>query len=80
MSYMGTVSITLLLGYLLLVSSLRFQREKQMRKRFNYPNRESFKAMTNEDAFAIQNYLAELEFPTVFEKSLEFALFKVASF
>ncbi|KAK9416342.1 putative ER-bound oxygenase mpaB/mpaB'/Rubber oxygenase catalytic domain-containing protein [Seiridium unicorne] len=38
------------LGYLVLVQTLRFQREKSMRKRFGYPDRASLKNMTVEDA------------------------------
>jgi hypothetical protein len=34
-------------------------------------------AMTNDEAQVIISALAELEFPTVFEKSMQFALFKV---
>ncbi|KAI9794243.1 MAG: hypothetical protein M1816_006169 [Peltula sp. TS41687] len=65
-----------LLFYLLLVRLLRHRREKQMRKKFNYPDRESFKSMTDNDACAIQLDLVELEFPTIFEKALQFALFR----
>lgn len=72
-----TYVVLFLVTYLLLVRLLRHRREEQMRKKFNYPNKESFKAMTNDDAFAIQSYVAELEFPTMFEKALQFALFKV---
>ncbi|KAI9834685.1 MAG: hypothetical protein M1826_000087 [Phylliscum demangeonii] len=47
-----------------------------MRTKFGYTTRESFQRMTNDDAQAIQQVLAELEFPTVFEKALQFALFR----
>ncbi|KAI9799172.1 MAG: hypothetical protein M1833_004212 [Piccolia ochrophora] len=36
--------------------------------------------MTHQDAFEIQQYLAELEFPSLYEKALQFALFKTYGF
>lgn len=48
-----------------------------MAKKFNYPDRASFSRMTNVDAQAIVQYVAELEFPKIYEMSLQFALFKV---
>ncbi|RDW63500.1 hypothetical protein BP6252_11045 [Coleophoma cylindrospora] len=47
-----------------------------MAKKFNYPDKASFARMTNVDAQAILQYLAELEFPRLYEMSLQFALFK----
>lgn len=76
----GTVLTSLFFAYVLLVAILRHQRERQMRPKFGYKTRESLKNMTNDDAFSIQNYIAELEFPLLFEKSLEFALFKTYGF
>jgi hypothetical protein len=35
--------------------------------------------MTDNEAFEIWNQMGELEFPTVFEKALQFALFRVRS-
>jgi hypothetical protein len=63
--------------YPLLCSVLRFRRREAMRKKFNYPDKASFSRMTNDDAQAIIQYTAELEFPTSYEMSLQFALFKV---
>ncbi|KAK6077077.1 hypothetical protein SCUP234_06816 [Seiridium cupressi] len=65
------------LGYLVLVQTLRFQREKSMQKRFGYPDRASLKNMTVEDAQKIIKVLSALEFPMMSETSLQFALFKV---
>jgi hypothetical protein len=48
-----------------------------MQKKFDFSTRDSLKAMTTSQAQEILQYLAELEFPTVYVKSLEFALFKV---
>ncbi|KAH8592436.1 hypothetical protein B0O99DRAFT_517537 [Bisporella sp. PMI_857] len=47
-----------------------------MHKQLNYPDRASFSRMTNDDAQAVVKYLATLEFPTLYEMSLQFALFK----
>jgi len=33
--------------------------------------------MTDNEAFEIWNQMAEFEFPTIFEKALQFALFRV---
>lgn len=48
-----------------------------MHKKFDYPTRASFSKMTTDHAWAIQMYLAELEFPKIFSTSVFFALFKV---
>lgn len=77
LGHLGTYLVPCLLGYPLLVAYLRHRRERQMRKKFNYPTRDSMKAMTVDDACAIIKYLAELEFPFMYFKALQFALFKV---
>jgi hypothetical protein len=63
--------------YFSLCSILRFRRREIMQKKFDFSTRDSLKAMTTSQAQEILQYLAELEFPTVYVKSLEFALFKV---
>ena len=65
-------------SYAALCSVLRFQRRNAMQKKFNYADEASLSKMTNVDAQAIIEYLAELEFPLMYEKSLQFALFKVS--
>jgi outer membrane receptor for monomeric catechols len=67
------------LGYLVLCQALRFRREKAMRKKYGYPDRESLKTMTVEHAQMILKDLATLEFPQFMETSLQFALFKVGN-
>ena len=66
--------------YLLLVRSLRHRRERAMRRKYNYPDRESMAHMTNDDAQAILQYMIEYEFPYLYTLSLEFALFKTYGF
>lgn len=48
-----------------------------MVKEFGYSTRESLKSMKNTDAQKIMSCLGELEFPTFYKMSLQFALFKV---
>lgn len=66
-----------LLAYPLLTASLRFQRVKYLKRKFKFDTRESLAGMTNDDAWEIQQSIAELEFPYAFEKALQFALFRV---
>jgi len=67
-----------LLSYTALCSLLRFRRRNAMQKKFNYPDVASLSRMTNVDAQEIIQYLSELEFPLVYVRSLQFALFKVS--
>jgi len=69
--------VTALLGYVGLCSLLRFRRRDAMAKKFNFPDRASFARMTTVEAQAITQVLAELEFPKLYELSIQFALFKV---
>ena len=64
------------ISYTALCSALRFRRRNAMQKKFNYPDRASLSRMTNVDAQAILEDLAQLEFPFLYEISLQFALFK----
>ena len=66
----------LFLSYLALVAFFRNQRRRSILLKHHYPTRPSFATMTNQDAFLIQQPLAELEFPFTFEKALQFALFR----
>lgn len=68
---------SVLLGYPLLVSLLRFQRLRSMQKKYKYPTRESMAKMTDDEAWEIQRTLLWLEFPFVITKALQFALFRV---
>ena len=68
------VYLPLCLLYLLLVRSLRFNRANRISKQF--PTRASFASMTIHQASAIQTTLSEIEFPFIFEKALQFALFR----
>lgn len=65
---------SLVLAYLLLVKALRFRRINKLQQRSA-----SLASMTDEEAWEIQRAMAQLEFPTLFEKSLQFALFRVSA-
>jgi hypothetical protein len=67
----------LLLAWPVVTITLRFQRLRKLHKQYDYPTRESMAKMTDEEAFQIQKHVAQLEFPFMFIKSLQFALFRV---
>ena len=70
------IYLILCLSYLTLVAFFRNQRLRSILLKHHYPTRPSFAAMTNEDAYMIQQSIGELEFPFTFEKALQFALFR----
>jgi hypothetical protein len=70
-------ALGLLVGYPLLTSGLRYQRLRNMYKKYPYVTREDMAKMTDEHAFEIQKAVAQLEFPFMFIKALQFALFRV---
>lgn len=70
-------ALGLAVGYPLLTRSLRYRRLRKLRTQYNFPTRESMSKMTDEEAFQIQKAVAQLEFPFMFIKSLQFALFRV---
>ena len=65
--------------YPLLVSTLRFRRMREIEKEFHFPTRESMAKMTDDQAWKIQLKLSQLEFPFIYVKSLQFALFRVCA-
>lgn len=66
----------LLAAYPLVCTLLRHQRIRSTLAKYPYPTRQSLAGMTQSDAWAIQQRMAELEFPFVYQKSLQFALFR----
>ncbi|ERF70619.1 hypothetical protein EPUS_02485 [Endocarpon pusillum Z07020] len=68
--------VALLLGYPLLQQYLRYRRLNAMKTKYNYSTRQDLAKMTDQEAWEIFNNLAELEFPTMFEKGIQFALFR----
>ncbi|KAI9698961.1 MAG: hypothetical protein M1836_003150 [Candelina mexicana] len=69
-------AVIVILAYPILVALLRFRRVRAMPKKYGYITQESLAKMTIEDAHKIQIEIAELEFPSMYEKALQFALFK----
>ena len=70
-------TITAVVGYVLLCTRFRHSQKRAIEERFNYRDRLSLAKMTLEDAHAIQTWLAEQQFPSVFSAAIFFALFKV---
>ena len=72
-------TLSALFAYSFLAASLRYRRSKNLESKYRYATRESYARMTDNEAFEIWNQMAELEFPTIFEKALQFALFRVGN-
>lgn len=72
--------VTILAAYPILISLLRFRRVRWLHRRYHYPTRESLSRMTDNDAWEIQKIMIQLEFPFIYIKALQFALFRVRSF
>ncbi|KAK8132420.1 hypothetical protein PG999_000593 [Apiospora kogelbergensis] len=70
------VALTAFLGYALLCRTLRFRREKAMRRKYGFPDRASLAKMTTEDAQLILRDILTLEFPQFGVTALQFGLFK----
>ncbi|KAJ5135199.1 uncharacterized protein N7515_004477 [Penicillium bovifimosum] len=66
----------LLLAWPVLAMSLRYRRMRKLQKKYKYPTRESLSKMTDQEAYEIQKEVAQLEFPFMFVKALQFALFR----
>lgn len=62
--------------YLLLASSLRFRRIDAVKRKYGFYSRDSLAKMTDNEAHEILNFISDLEFPTMFEKGLQLALFR----
>ncbi|RMJ25183.1 hypothetical protein PHISP_03938 [Aspergillus sp. HF37] len=71
-------TIPLILVYPLLVSLLRFRRVQHLHEKYNkYTSGASpLGEMTDDEAFDIQKQLIQLEFPFIYIKALQFALFR----
>ncbi|KAJ2998401.1 hypothetical protein NUW58_g326 [Xylaria curta] len=66
-------------GYVLFCTAFRYSQKRAIEKRFNFGDRSSLAQMTLKDAHAIQTWLAEQQFPSVFSAAIFFALFKTYS-
>ena len=72
-----TYAVSLVVAYPGLVSLLRFQRLRWLHSQYNFPTRASLADMTLDQAWQIQKTMAQLEFPFIYAKALQFALFRV---
>ncbi|KAJ9652114.1 hypothetical protein H2198_008642 [Neophaeococcomyces mojaviensis] len=64
--------------YTAICRTLRFRRIGKLQHKYGFktPARPSFSNMTDQEAYEIQTEIAEAEFPALFEKSLQLALFR----
>ncbi|KAG6041917.1 hypothetical protein E4U41_000406 [Claviceps citrina] len=70
------VIISLAVLYPVVCSVLRFRRVRATRRAFGFSDRRSLAAMTSVQAQSIVRDLTEWEFPFLFRRSIQFALFK----
>ena len=68
--------LILIPAYLCVIALLRHDRLRTTLENFPYTTRRSFASMTDNDAYNIKQAVAELEFPFMFEKALQFSLFR----
>lgn len=57
---------------------LRYARMRYLMRKYPFKTRESYRFMTDQQAFEIQKAILQLEFPFMALKSLQFALFRVS--
>ncbi|KAI1365556.1 hypothetical protein F5Y08DRAFT_303495 [Xylaria arbuscula] len=72
-------TLTALIGYVVFCTTLRHSQKRAIETKFNYTDRASLAKMTLKDAHAIETWLAEQQFPSVFSAAIFFALFKTYS-
>ncbi|KAK5629002.1 hypothetical protein RRF57_004717 [Xylaria bambusicola] len=72
-------AFTAMVGYVVICTTLRHSQKRAIQQKFNFRDRSSLAKMTLEDAYAIQTWLAEQQFPSVFSAAIFFALFKTYS-
>lgn len=65
-------------AYTSLCHALRFRRIRNLERKYGFgtPKRPGFGDMTDQEAYEIQKEISEAEFPALFEKGLQLALFR----
>jgi hypothetical protein len=63
-------------AYLTACHLLRYRFRDRLRANYPYKNREDLKSMTAQHAYEIHKAIVATEFPFMFEKALQFALFR----
>lgn len=73
-----TCSLLALILYVSLCNTLRFRRLRRLERKYGFgtPERPSLSSMTNQEAYEIQHFISDSEFPALFEKGLQLALFR----
>ena len=66
-----------LILYPVVVFVLRHRRINGLETKYRATSQKTLSSMTDNEAFDVVNNMAELEFPILYEKALQFALFKV---
>lgn len=74
---LAAIPVVVLLTYMLLVRSLRYQRARKIQSPFG-PSKRPLESMTTEEAHDIMVQLQELEFPYAMNKARRIALLKVS--
>lgn len=71
------VAITGIAAYISLCHALRFQRIHKLQQKYGFgtPSR-PYSQMTDQEAYEIQKEISDAEFPSLFEKGLQLALFR----
>ena len=64
--------------YVIVQQRLRYARMRYLMRKYPFRSRESYRFMTDQQAFEIQKTILQLEFPFMALKSLQFALFRVS--
>ncbi|EED22461.1 conserved hypothetical protein [Talaromyces stipitatus ATCC 10500] len=70
------VALVLTTTHLIIASRLRYARMRYLMRKYPFKTRESFRFMTDQEAFEIQKHILQLEFPFTAVKSFQFALFR----
>ena len=71
--------VPILLVYMAVIPVVRYRRATNLLKKYHLVMTASFRGMTTDDAQAVLEDLAELEFPKILGFSIIFALFKGGS-
>jgi hypothetical protein len=72
----SSILAILVFAYPLLASKLRFRRIDAVHQKRGYSTRDSMAKMTDTEAHEILKLISDVEFPTMFEKGLQLALFR----
>lgn len=71
-----TLTLTTLIAYIALCHTLRFRRLKALQQKYGFGPSRPLSTMTDQEAYEVQTEIAEVEFPSLFEKGLQLALFR----